>query len=66
MVYNVKTEGMGCPHCIKRVTGAMEKLGANIARMELNDFTVDYDGSAESIRAAVEALGFKVKSVEEA
>ena len=64
MNYRVKTEGMGCAHCIARVTKAMEKLGARIIGMELNDFTVSADAAPEIVKSAVEALGFKVKSIE--
>ena len=66
MKYNVKTTGMGCQHCVKRVTKAMEGLGASIERMELNDFTVEYGGGKEDIKKAVEALGFGFVSAEEA
>ena len=66
MIINVKTEGMGCPHCIKRVTKAVEGLGATVEKMELNDFTVSYDKDPSDIRAAVEALGFKVVDIREA
>ena len=27
MKYSIITKGMGCPHCIKKVTKAMEELG---------------------------------------
>lgn len=65
MIYSVKTEGMGCQHCIMRVTNAMNALGAKIIKMELNDFTIEYSGDPAAVREAVEDLGFDVKSVEE-
>lgn len=64
MKYNIKTEGMGCEHCIKRVTAAMEGIGAGAMRIELNDITVEFSGAEESIRNAIEDLGFDVISVE--
>lgn len=64
MKFRVKTSGMGCRHCIKKVEGAMEYLEAQILSMELNDFTVEFDGSPESIRREVEDLGFTVLSIE--
>lgn len=64
MTYNVKTEGMGCPRCMAKVTKAMEALGAEVKRMELNDFTVAYEGAPEAIRSAIEALGFRFISAE--
>ncbi|MBO4384681.1 MAG: heavy-metal-associated domain-containing protein [Clostridia bacterium] len=64
MIYRVKTEGMGCPHCIMRVTNAINALGAAVRNMELNDFTVDYSGDSETLREAIEDLGFDVVSIE--
>ena len=66
MDYRVITEGMGCQHCVARVTKAVTGLGAEIRKMELNDFTVAFSGDKEAIRKAVEALGFKVVSIQEA
>lgn len=64
MIWNVKTEGMGCPRCMAKVTKAMEALGAEVKRMELNDFTLSYEGDAAGIKAAIEALGFRFVSAE--
>lgn len=64
MKFMVKTSGMGCKHCIKRVEKAMEELEAKVESMELNDFTVEFDGSPEAVRKAVEELGFIVLSIE--
>ena len=63
MKYSIITKGMGCPHCIKKVTKAMENLGANIEKVELNDITVESEKSEADIRAAIEALGFEVISI---
>ena len=63
MKYSIITKGMGCPHCIKKVTRAMEELGANIEKVELNDIAVETDKAEADIRAAIEALGFEVISI---
>ncbi len=63
MKYSIITRGMGCPHCIKKVTKAMEELGAQIEKVELNDIAVYSDKSEADIRAAIEAKGFEVVSV---
>ncbi len=65
MKYNVKTEGMGCPRCMAKVTKAMEALGAKVERMELNDFDIEYEGGIEGVKAAVTGLGFGFISAEE-
>ena len=64
MEYRIRTEGMGCQHCIARVTNAMKELGANIKSMELNDFTVDFDGDSAKLKETIEDLGFDVISIE--
>lgn len=63
MKYSIITKGMGCPHCIKKVTRAMEELGAQIEKVELNDIAVYSDKTEADIRAAIEAKGFEVVSV---
>ena len=63
MRYTIITRGMGCPHCIKRVTKAMEALGADIERVELNDIAVRSDRGEAELRSAIEALGFEVVSI---
>ena len=63
MKYSIITKGMGCPHCIKRVTKAMTELGAEIGKVELNDIAVTTDKSEKELREAIEKLGFEVLSV---
>lgn len=63
MKYSIITRGMGCPHCIKKVTKAMEELGAQIEKVELNDIAVYSDKAEADIRAAIEAKGFEVVSI---
>ena len=63
MKYYIITKGMGCPHCIKKVTKAMEVLGAEIEKVELNDIVIFSDKEEADIRAAVESKGFEVVSV---
>ena len=65
MKYRVKTDGMGCAHCIARVTKAMEALGANVVSMALNDFTVECMKEPALVKKAIEGLGFDVVSIEE-
>lgn len=63
MKYSIITKGMGCPHCIKRVTKAMTELGAEIGKVELNDIAVTTDKTENELREAIEKLGFEVLSV---
>ncbi len=66
MKYIVKTEGMGCAHCIKRVTDSMNALCAKIDSIELNDISVEFSGDAAELREAIEDLGFDVISIVQA
>ena len=54
MKYIITTEGMGCEHCIKRVTAAMQTLNAAIIYVKLNE---------NDLRNAIEDLGFDVISI---
>ena len=56
MKYIITTEGMGCEHCIKRVTAAMQTV-------KLNDIAVDFNGNENDLRNAIEDLGFDVISI---
>lgn len=63
MKYAIKTEGMGCAHCIKRVREAMESLDAKIEKLELNDIVVELDKDEACVKSAIEELGFDVISI---
>ena len=57
-------QGMHCGGCVRRVTGALEKVaGVKIGSVEVGSAQVEYDPAqcdAPAIRAAIEKLGFKV------
>jgi copper chaperone len=61
-------EGMSCSHCVKAVTGAVEKLdGVTGVKVELEKKTasVEFDSakvSEAAIRAAIEDEGYDVKN----
>ena len=63
MKYIITTEGMGCEHCIKRVTAAMQTLNAAIIYVKLNDIAEDINGNANHHRKANEHHGFDVISI---
>lgn len=65
MKINVITEGMGCDHCIKRVTAAMEGIGAKIDSIQLNNFTIVTDTDKAAIKEAIEDAGYDVISMAE-
>ena len=66
MKYIIKASGMSCGHCISRVKSSMLALGAEIEKLELNDIVIEADTDEDTVRNAVEALGFDVLSIEKA
>ena len=58
----VKIEGMGCMHCVKRVTNALNELGAVVKKVEIGSAQLE-GADAEQVRAAIEKLGFKVAKI---
>ena len=63
-------QGMGCGHCVARVKQALGKLaGVQSETVEIGSATVRYDAAQvtpESIRQAVEDLGYEVPTAEAA
>ena len=58
-------QGMACKHCSGRVEKALNALPGVSATVNLAEGTAVVSGAtAEQARAAVEALGFQVTSVE--
>ena len=64
MRYNITISGMGCRHCVARVTKALTELGVNIISVEINSAVVEYEGDIDRIRSSIEELGFAVVSIE--
>ncbi|MBQ3552720.1 MAG: heavy-metal-associated domain-containing protein [Clostridia bacterium] len=64
-MYNVKIEGMGCAHCITRVTNAMQAIDAEIIEISIGNVKVDYKGDRDDVKNAIEDLGFDVIAITE-
>ena len=64
MKYCIKLNGMGCAHCISRITLALNSIGADIISVELNKAVIDYGNDTSPIKEAVEDLGFELVSIE--
>ncbi len=64
MKYHVTLSGMGCAHCISRVSNAMNTIGADVISIELNSLVIDFGEDTSPVREAIEELGFEVKSIE--
>lgn len=59
MKYECGVGGMGCMHCVKKVRGALEALGANNIEVEIGHAVLEFDGAADEIVRAIEAAGFE-------
>lgn len=57
----VKIEGMGCMHCVKKVTNALSGIGAEVKKVEIG--SAEVEGDPKAIRAAIEGVGFKVTEI---
>ncbi len=64
--YHAKIEGMGCAHCVKRVTEALAGVGAAVTRVEIGSADFSFDGEAKAAAEAIEECGFDVTDLTEA
>lgn len=64
MKYEISIEGMGCEMCVKKVTKALETLGAQIGSVEIGKAVCDFSGETSALREAIEDAGFDVISVD--
>ena len=60
----LKIEGMGCMHCVAKVTKAMEALGAKVTSCEIGTCEIEGVEDVEKIRAAIDGAGFTLISAE--
>lgn len=65
MRYLIKIDGMGCQHCVKRVHDALEAAGAKELNVEIGKAEAVFDGTADTLKKAVEDAGYDVLSAEE-
>ena len=62
MVLNIK--GMGCMHCVAKVTKTMEVIGAKVVSCEIGKCEIEGFNDVEAIRTALEGIGFELISAE--
>ena len=61
----LKIEGMGCMHCVAKVTKAMESLGAKVIACDIGSCEIEGVDNVDRIRDAIEGVGFELISAEE-
>ena len=65
MHYLLKIDGMGCKRCVQRVNDALAAAGAEELNVEIGKADAVFEGTAETLKKAVEDAGYDVLSVEE-
>ena len=60
----LKIEGMGCMHCVAKVTKTMEALGAKVISCEIGSCEIEGIDNVELIREAIKNAGFDLVSAE--
>ena len=64
MRYLITIDGMGCGHCVARVTAALNDVGASVESVEIGLAVADFSGDVNRIKAAIEETGFDIVSIE--
>lgn len=62
MVLQVK--GMGCMHCVAKVTKTLEAIGAKVVSCEIGKCVIEGINDVDAIRTAIEGIGFELISAE--
>ncbi len=58
----VKIEGMGCMHCVAKVTAALKEIGADVKKVEIGSAEIGaFD--PKKVTEAIERVGFTVKEI---
>ncbi len=61
--YRLEIEGMGCAHCVRSVTNALNELKATVNDVQVGSADVLWDGSTDVLKEAISEAGFEVKSI---
>lgn len=59
----LKIKGMGCMHCVSKVTKALEQAGAKVISCEIGSCEIE-GLDIEHVRRAIEGAGFELVSAE--
>ena len=62
MVLQIK--GMGCMHCVAKVTKTLEAIGAKVVSCEIGKCVIEGINDVDVIRTAIEGIGFELISAE--
>lgn len=60
----LKIKGMGCMHCVAKVTAALKEIGAEIESVEIGSAVIAPYQDREKLTKAISDAGFELESVE--
>ncbi|MBR0426441.1 MAG: heavy-metal-associated domain-containing protein [Clostridia bacterium] len=59
----LKIEGMGCMHCVAKVTAALKEIGADVKNVEIGSAEIADFADTEALKNAIQKAGFSVKEI---
>lgn len=66
MKRKIEINGMSCGHCVMHVKNALAEVeGLTVLQVEIGKALVEGNASDETIKAAVEDMGYDVTSIKE-
>ena len=57
-------KGMGCMHCVAKVTAALKQLGADVEKVEIGSAVIGDFADKQALKAAIENAGFELESIQ--
>ena len=56
-------QGMGCMHCVAKVTAALKEIGAEVENVEIGSARIAPYADTDKLKAAIENAGFELVSI---
>lgn len=60
----LKIKGMGCMHCVAKVTAALKEIGAEIESVEIGKAVIADYPDTEKVTKAITDAGFELESID--
>ncbi len=62
MILHIK--GMGCMHCVAKVTAALKEAGAEIVSVEIGKAVIAPFGDPDKLHKLISDAGFELESID--